>query len=138
MTARTGQCLCGAVTFSTDDASPEHTLCHCKMCQRWSGGPFLTVTAANLVFEGKENLSRFQSSAWAERGFCNKCGSSLFYRLSKSDRYAMCVGVFDETDDFVMDEELFIDRKPAGYAFAGDHPRLTEAETMAKYKEFSA
>lgn len=138
MAGKTGECLCGAVKFKTDDAEQEHILCHCKMCQRWSGGPFITISATNVIFEGEENLSRFQSSPWAERGFCNKCGSSLFYRRSKSDQYSMCIGVFDETDDFVMDEEIFIDRKPASYSFAGDHPRLTEAEAMAKYKEFSA
>jgi hypothetical protein len=29
--------------------------------------------------------------------------------------------------------EIFVDNKPAGYAFAGDHPRLTEAEFLAQF-----
>ena len=43
----------------------------------------------------------------------------------------MCVGAFDDTDSFALNAEIFIDRKPASYDFAGDHPRLTEAETIA-------
>jgi len=43
------------------------------------------------------------------------------------------VGVFDDPSPFVLDEEMFVDDKPDGYALAGDHPRLTKAEVMAKY-----
>jgi hypothetical protein len=45
----------------------------------------------------------------------------------------MCVGAFDDTGSFGLNEEIFIDRKPAAYGFAGDHPRLTEAETIARH-----
>jgi hypothetical protein len=49
----------------------------------------------------------------------------------------MCVGAFDNVDDFVLTSEIFIDRKPDGYAIAGEHPRLTEADTIAKYSEYT-
>jgi hypothetical protein len=107
------------------------------MCQRLSGGIFLTVTARGIEFEGEEHISIYRSSAWAERGFCNKCGSHLFYRLLNSDEYEMCIGTFDDQADFVLATEIFVDRKPAGYALAGDHPRLTEVETLEKYTSFS-
>jgi len=47
----------------------------------------------------------------------------------------MPVGVFDDQSIFRITGEIFIDRKPPGYDFAGDHPRLTEAETMAMFEE---
>jgi hypothetical protein len=47
----------------------------------------------------------------------------------------MCVGTFDEPGQFTLTSEIFVDRKPGGYAFAGDHERLTEAETIAKFKD---
>ena len=37
MERKTGQCLCGAVTFSADVAA-EIQACHCTQCQRWTGG----------------------------------------------------------------------------------------------------
>jgi hypothetical protein len=48
----------------------------------------------------------------------------------------MCVGTFDDQSEFVLALEIFIDRKPDAYALVGEHTRLTEAETLEKYKEF--
>jgi len=49
----------------------------------------------------------------------------------------MCVGTFNDQSDFRMTTEFFIDRKPGSYEFAGDHERLTEAETLAKYADYT-
>jgi len=137
MSARPGQCLCGAVTFAADEVDTEIGACHCNMCQRWSGGIFIAATSRGVTFEGEKNISTYRSSDWAERGFCNKCGTLLFYRLLDSDEYELCPGVFDDQSDFVLTGEIFIDRKPDGYALAGEHPRLTEVETLERYKEFA-
>ena len=137
MTAAAGQCLCGAVQYEAVVDKLVVGACHCRMCQQWTGGPLLAVTADKVAFDGEEQLLRYSSSKWAERGFCGKCGSNLFYRLANSDSYEMCLGTFDDPDQFAMEGEIFIDKKPNSYAFAGDHPRLTEVETFAKYKEYS-
>jgi hypothetical protein len=108
------------------------------MCQRWSGGIFMATSVGHVRFSSEEHLRRYKTSAWAERGFCGTCGASLFYHLLESDQYEMCIGSFDDVDDFVLTSEIFHDRKPGGYTIAGDHPRLTEAETMAKYSEYFA
>lgn len=128
-----GQCLCGAVHIRANVAERHHEACHCGMCRRWSGGPFFGTAVPAVTFEGDENITRYESSEWAERGFCKVCGTHLFYRLKNLDSYVMSVGLFDDADRFVLVEEIFIDRKPDGYSFAGDHPRLSEAETLAKY-----
>lgn len=134
MAAQRGQCLCGAVTFTAKTVESDFGACHCRMCQRWSGGVFLATSAHGLKFDSEEHISRYQSSSWAERGFCNKCGSHLFYRVLESGQYVMCVGIFDDQSAFRMATEIFIDRKPDSYRFSGDHERLTEAETLEKYK----
>jgi hypothetical protein len=136
VTVHRGQCQCGAVTFSAEEVKTETGACHCRMCQRWSGGILIAATAHGLSFEGEEHISVYRSSDWAERGFCRKCGSHLFWRMPTTGEYEMCVGVFDDQSDFVLGSEIFVDRKPDGYAMAGEHPRLTEAETLEKYKEF--
>ena len=137
MATKTGQCLCGAVRFSANEVSTEFGACHCEMCQRWSGGPFMATSAASVTFAGEENLTRYQSSGWAERGFCKICGANLFYRVKKLTAHEMCVGAFNERDELLLTSEIFIDRKPAAYAIAGDHKRLTEAETIAMYADYS-
>lgn len=137
MSAGSGQCQCGAVSFTAKEVEREFGACHCRMCQRLSGGIFLAATARGVEFSGSENLTRYQSSGWAERGFCSQCGSNIFYRIMHSEEYEICLGALDEVTDFVLTSEIFVDRKPAGYALAGDHPRLSEAETLARFREFT-
>jgi hypothetical protein len=103
------------------------------MCRRWSGGaPFFATAARNVVFEGSDKLATYESSEWARRGFCSACGTTLFYFLKPAQMYMMSVGAFDDQAPFRLVREIFIDRKPDGYALAGDHPRWTEQETFER------
>ena len=128
-----GGCLCGAVRFQARDVDTHVHACHCGMCRRWGGGPFLGVDSASIRFDGETHLRRFDSSDWACRGFCGECGSSLFYYFKPEDRYSLCAGSFDDQSRFELASEIFIDHKPAAYAFAGERPRMTEAEVLAEY-----
>lgn len=77
------QCLCGAVELDVELSGSEVAACHCDMCRKWSGGPLLTIDSGELKrISGEESVVRYQSSEWAERGFCSKCGTHLFYCLS--------------------------------------------------------
>ncbi len=89
------------------------------------------VAAQGVRFDGAENISRYASSDWAERGFCKRCGSSLFYRMREPEQYILAMGAFDDAEPFRLTGEIYIDEKPGGYDFAGDHPRLTGAEFLA-------
>ena len=133
MRMKTGKCLCGAVSYQAADAETHHHACHCSMCRRWASGPVMAATVTSVQFKGEENVTRYRSSDWAERGFCRTCGAHLFYYLVPFQAYLMCVGSFDEPAEFSLTSEIFVDEKPAGYAFAGEHPRLTGAEVLAKY-----
>lgn len=134
-----GSCLCGATRFTAKSVSKKVGACHCSMCRKWGGGPLMAVDCGKDVsFEGEESFSVFSSSAWAERGFCSKCGSHLFYRLKESKQYIMPVGLFDEQERFVFDEQVFVDEKPSFYCFANETRELTGAEVFAKYAPSTA
>lgn len=126
-----GQCLCGAVSYRAIDPDTEVHSCHCTMCQRWTGGPAFAVSVAGVTFSGEEHIGRYASSDWAERGFCTRCGTNLFYRLVEQDHYVMWMGTLDDLAGFKLAGEIFIDEKPGLYELAGNHPRLTGAEFMA-------
>ena len=112
----------------------EHSACHCGMCRRWCGGaPLFTVRCEQVQLEGDANITRHTSSGWAERSFCSTCGTTLFYLYKPKQAYFMAVGALDDAAAFSLGEEIFIDDKPAGYGFRGDHPRLTGAECLAKH-----
>lgn len=133
MTAGKGKCLCGAVRVTAESIETHHGACHCAMCRRWASGPLFAAMAHGVSFEGEENITVYDSSEWAERGFCKVCGSNLFYRLKGPGLHFLSVGIFDEPAAFTLGSEVCIDLKPAGYDFAGDHPRKTEAEVFAEF-----
>jgi hypothetical protein len=82
-----GACLCGAVEFAARLPSKWVAHCHCSMCQRAHGAAFVTwVGIANENFELRDPsglLRWFASSPPAQRGFCARCGSSLFFRSAQ-------------------------------------------------------
>lgn len=129
-----GSCLCGAVQFSAKKVGKSVGACHCGMCRKWGGGPLMAVNSGRDVsFEGEENISVYDSSAWAERGFCKRCGSHLFYRLKESGQHIIPAGLFENQDSFIFDNQVFVDRKPPFYSFANDTNDMTEAEVFEKY-----
>ena len=133
MSTHSGHCLCGAVRFTADSVKPEFYACHCGMCLRWCGGPYLSVSTTGLNFENIENLAVFDSSDWAERAFCRACGTNIFFHVKELDDYDVNTGTFDDASSFKMIGEIFIEEKPTFYEFDGDHPKLTGAEAVKKF-----
>jgi hypothetical protein len=134
LTSSQGSCLCGAVHVSTKTMNNKVGACHCSMCQKWAGGSLMMVDCgSNVSFQDKENVAIFNSSEWAERGFCKQCGSHLFYRLKAQDRYFMPVGIFDGVEQFIFDHQIFIDEKPEYYCFANETQNMTGAEVFAMF-----
>ena len=135
MNARgSGRCLCGAVSFTAEQMSRHVGACHCAMCRNWGGGPLLALDCGtDVAFSGEENISVFDSSDWAERGFCARCGSHLSYRLKESGQCFIPVGLIEQQQDLVLDHQVFIDKKPEYYSFANPTKDMTEAEVFALY-----
>jgi hypothetical protein len=129
-----GKCLCGAVQAVAKTMSDKVGACHCSMCRQWTGGPLLVVDCESEVsFSGEENITVFDSSEWAERGFCKKCGSHLFYRLKQSNQYFVSAGLLDSGAAFTFDHQVFIDEKPEYYCFSNETQNMTGAEVFAMY-----
>ncbi|OMH33928.1 aldehyde-activating protein [Motiliproteus sp. MSK22-1] len=129
-----GNCLCGAVSFTVGDISKNMGACHCDTCRKWGGGPFLAVECGtDVTFGGEDNISVFNSSEWAQRGFCKQCGTHLFYRLLESQEYILPAGLFADDEQFQLDHQVFIDQKPSNYCFSNDTKNMTGAEVFAMY-----
>ncbi len=129
-----GACLCGAVRVTVTSANRNVDACHCGMCRKWTGGPLLAVECGDAVaFEGTENVSVFDSSEWAQRGFCRQCGTHLFYRLKEQEYYALPVGLLDDAGQWHFRQQIFVDEKPGFYAFANETRNLTGAEAFAQF-----
>ena len=85
------------------------------------------------VIEGEEHVRSYASSEWAERSFCDVCGTHLFYRLSQNGQYIMPAGLFDNADDLVFDHQVCIDSKPGYYNFAEATHNMTCDEMFAAF-----
>lgn len=87
MSSAHGACLCGAVQFDADLPSLWMAHCHCSLCRRAHGAAFVTwagFDAARCRIEDTEGALRwYASSPGAERGFCSRCGSTLFFRSQR-------------------------------------------------------
>ena len=93
-----GHCLCGAVRFRVREGPlSDVALCHCGMCRRWHGhiGAYTDVDRAALVFDAQDELAWFQSSSFARRGFCRRCGSSLFWDAPERSTISVAAGTLE-------------------------------------------
>ncbi|MGI9426262.1 MAG: GFA family protein, partial [Hyphomicrobiaceae bacterium] len=84
-------------------------------------------------FEGNEHIGRIRSSEWAERGFCTKCGSNLFYHIMQSSDYQVSAGLFEDQSVLRMSLQVFTDRKPPFYEFSNKTEMMTSAEVIAAF-----
>ncbi|UWQ81385.1 GFA family protein (plasmid) [Leisingera sp. S132] len=130
-----GRCLCGAVKIRVEGAhDPRPGACHCRMCQRWSGGLFLCfeADAAAVTVEGE--VTRYQSSAFAERAFCSTCGSHLWMRDvdREGGPYDLMPGLFEDALSWPLRSEIYADRAMAAVRLEGDHKRATRDEWEAQ------
>ena len=129
-----GQCLCGKVKVKAEQVALTAAACHCQYCRKWGGGPLLTLDAGTEVkLDGACFVSTFNSSDWAERGFCNNCGTHLFYRLKQNNQYFIPVGLFNQLTNLVLDHQIFIEQKPDWYCLANQTTELTGSEVFALF-----
>ncbi len=92
----------------------------------------LVNCGSEVSFSGEDNIAVFDSSEWAQRGFCKSCGSNLFYRVKENREHFIPSGIFDDQDSFSFERQIFIDRKPPFYEFGNDTTKMTEAEIFAQ------
>ena len=103
----TGGCQCGAVRYAFSVTPRGAAPCHCRMCQKAGGAPFMVFAGAPskyFVFtRGQPTI--FESSDVAERGFCSRCGTPLTYRLKSSERISVTVGSLDDPESVQPTEQ---------------------------------
>ena len=79
----TGGCACGAIRYESTAEPLVMLHCHCRDCQRASGGPFSSlVVVPKEAFKIQQGTLRFYSSpsemgGETHRGFCPECGSPI-------------------------------------------------------------
>ena len=131
-TPLSASCLCGAVKINAMIKSLEIGVCHCGMCRQWAGSPYFAIESDNVTLSG-DSVKAYESSEWAERGFCGDCGTHLFYRMKGSETHYLPVGLFPTHQAMTMSHQIFIDSKPEYYSFEQKTVCMTGEEVMAQF-----
>ena len=97
----TGGCQCGRVRYEVAIESDDAYLCHCRMCQRATGGvsiAFKGVAKDQVRWQGEPDW--YASSPIARRPFCSACGTPLGFAFPDSENMDLTVGSFDDPRRF--------------------------------------
>lgn len=116
-----GSCLCEAVRYTVHGAPSLQYLCHCRNCQKASGGAFNAncfFPRANFdVVNGKDNLAVYHfggtgSGTTQHRHSCRVCCSPIFILPdSKPEIVVIFAGTLDRFDDFVPMQECWVKQR---------------------------
>jgi hypothetical protein len=110
----TGGCLCGGVRYQVEGPLRDIIACHCEQCRRTSGH-FVAATAcrrAHFDLTKDETLQWFNAVEGYRRGFCNHCGSSLFFEETGGERVSIAAGSLDKPQGLKIAAHIFV--KEAG------------------------
>ncbi|MCM8730326.1 GFA family protein [Hephaestia sp. GCM10023244] len=99
----TGGCQCGRVRYAVAVYDNAAYLCHCRMCQRATGGvsiAFKNVNRADVTWHHAPDW--YASSPFAKRAFCRACGTPIGFAFDEgSETMDLTIGSFDDPARFV-------------------------------------
>lgn len=98
----TGGCQCGKVRYEAELENHDAYWCHCRMCQRATGGIAAAfVQAPDGAVRWDSEPDWYRSSAIARRPFCASCGTPLgFAFVDGTGGIDLTVGSFDDPSAF--------------------------------------
>lgn len=122
---RTGHCLCGGVSFAVEGKVRPVVYCHCSQCRRQTGLHYAAteVPRDRLTVAGENLVSWYRASAAAERGFCSRCGSALFWRQDGNLNISILAGAFDTPSGLVGGYHIYCADRGDFYAITDDLPQ---------------
>lgn len=125
----TGGCLCGTVRYRCDRSYDYAVHCHCDMCRKASGAPFMTWVCFQrgiVRFEGMEPRRR-RSSAEVTRGFCPDCGAQSYMDYDGSPTLDFSIGTLDTPEDVTVLDNIWTGlRLPMMKGFDAELPQHVE------------
>jgi hypothetical protein len=124
----TGGCQCGAVRYALYVAPQNAHACHCRMCQRATGGVFAALAGAPKAdFAWTKGTPRFfDSSDVAQRGFCADCGTPLSFAYTMPEaRIYVTIGSLDAPEGAAIERQYGVESKLSWVRFCEETPQET-------------
>lgn len=131
----TGGCQCGRIRYRAAVDDLDAYLCHCRMCQRATGGVAAALKQfSRTAVSWDHEPDRYRSSPIARRGYCRECGTPLTYEGDGADGLDLTVGSFDDPGRFVPVShsgaeslhEAWLDTRGLPRERTQDNPRIAQ------------
>ncbi len=125
--SKTGGCLCGAVTYRVSGPLRPVVACHCVQCRKSSGHHVAATSVARGDIEISGEVTWYQSSDTARRGFCDRCGSNLFWDGAGAN-LSIFAGTLDGETGLAMAGHIFCADKGDYYEITDDLPKANGSD----------
>ena len=122
---KSGSCLCNAVRYRVTGPMRPVIGCHCVQCRKQTGHYMAATSVPIKSFQLVEQrgLQWYRASDEARRGFCNICGSTLFWQRDGADRISIAAGSLDGETGLSTACHIFVDNKADYYDLDKDLPQ---------------
>lgn len=136
----TGGCQCGRVRYTATIENDDAYLCHCRMCQRATGGfaaAFVNLPIGAVQWQREPDW--YRSSPIAHRPFCSACGTPLgFAFLDNPVGMDLTVGSFDDPSAFVPREHSGAESMHEAWLDTSALPRHRSQDTESVAQRWQA
>lgn len=100
----TGGCLCGAIRYEADRSAFRTGCCHCRMCQKATGAPFISfIHVPNSAFRYTLGEPKnYTTTEISDASFCGGCGTTIMikYYPEYYDSYVVLSATLDNPNEF--------------------------------------
>jgi len=121
-----GGCFCARVRYAIAAAPLGVAHCHCTICRRATGAPFVTwATVSSAAFQFITGTpATLHSTPSARRTFCADCGTALtFHSTARSDLLDVTLGSLDDPNALQPDEHIWTSSQVGWLHVDDDLPR---------------
>ncbi len=112
----TGNCCCGAVSYSLKDSFSHFYFCHCQQCRKLTGSAHasnLFTSPDNITWDkGLDQVKRYDDPDRSfSMVFCTECGSALPF-VSKSGQFLIVpAGSLNDEPSKPLDAQIFCEEQ---------------------------
>jgi len=121
-----GGCFCGAVEYQVTGRLRDVVNCHCIECTQLNGnfGSHSKALTDSIQILKDDGLTWYQISDTARRGFCRKCGSSLFWEAKGQNATGIVIGSLEKRNQFNPIGHIFVGEKSDFYEITDNLPQF--------------
>lgn len=137
----TGGCQCGAVRYALYVKPENAHVCHCRMCQRATGGLFAALAGApkSEFAWTRGEPAFFASSNLAKRAYCRECGTPLSFSYDQPEaRFYVTIGSLDDPAAAPIIRQYGIESRIPWVKFCEEAPSETTGEDPKAAAFFAA